>query len=216
MIWVWTVSLPVTILNSPAITGHPSPAFGTGADIAGIILFALGFSLEAVADAQKYRFRSTVQAADKSAVCDKGVWAFSRHPNYFGEIVTQFAIYLTAVSPAAYPGRSGVHGGARAALYASVVGPCLLTGLLLFVSGLTLQERPGAKKRYERSVDGENGDEGREWEAYERYLNSVSILIPMPKSVWRTLPVWVKRTVGCEWPMYVFVPERDSDVAQPA
>lgn len=95
------------------------------------------------------------------------------------------------------------------------------------MSGLPLQERPNAKKRYERSVssppsstsengqsgdrDGNGGDGGKEWRRYSEYLRTTSILIPMPKWMWSALPVGVKRTVGCEWPMYVFVPERDGE-----
>jgi len=82
MLWVWTVSLPITILNSPSVANYPKVSFGKPCDIIGIILFAYGFLLEAIADVQKYRFRSVVQKGDRSAICDKGVWAWSRHPNY--------------------------------------------------------------------------------------------------------------------------------------
>jgi steroid 5-alpha reductase family enzyme len=88
MLWVWTVSLPVTVLNSPNVTQYPQPAFGTGRDIAGVILFAIGFTMESVSDVQKYLFRS--RQSDKSAICDKGFFAWTRHPNYFGEIIIQF------------------------------------------------------------------------------------------------------------------------------
>lgn len=87
MIWVWVVSLPVTLINSPAVRQYPFIGFGTGRDIVGIIMFAVGFVMESVSDAEKYRFRSTQY---KSAVCDKGFWGWSRHPNYFGEIIIQF------------------------------------------------------------------------------------------------------------------------------
>lgn len=43
--------------------------------------------METVSDAQKYRFRSK---HDSQAVCDKGLFAVSRHPNYFGEIIVHF------------------------------------------------------------------------------------------------------------------------------
>lgn len=90
MIWVWVVSLPVTIINSPNVTRFPFIGFGTGRDIAGIVLFTLGFVMESVGDVEKFRFR---QRADKSAVCDKGFWGWSRHPNYFGEIIIQFGMF---------------------------------------------------------------------------------------------------------------------------
>ncbi len=88
MIWVWTVSLPITVLNSPNVTRFPQPAFGTGRDIAGVVLYAIGFTMESVSDIQKYLFRS--RNTDKSAICDKGFFSWSRHPNYFGEIIIQF------------------------------------------------------------------------------------------------------------------------------
>jgi steroid 5-alpha reductase family enzyme len=87
MLWVWIVSLPVTVLNSPNVQQYPQPAFGTGRDIAGVILFAIGFVMESVSDVQKYLFRSR---NEKSAICDQGLFAVSRHPNYFGEIIIQF------------------------------------------------------------------------------------------------------------------------------
>lgn len=93
MIWVWTVSLPVTILNSPNVTAYPFVGFGTGRDVVGIIGFVVGFVMESVGDVQKFQFR---QRADKSAVCDKGFWAWSRHPNYFGEIIIQFGKFCSS------------------------------------------------------------------------------------------------------------------------
>lgn len=93
MIWVWTVSMPVTVLNSPNVQQYAQPPFGTGRDIAGVILYAIGLVMETVSDAQKFAFR---QANDKSAVCDKGFFYFSRHPNYFGEILVQFCESLQA------------------------------------------------------------------------------------------------------------------------
>lgn len=87
MFWVWTVSLPVTLLNSPNVTRYAQHDFGTGRDVAGVVLYALGLLLEAGSDVQKYRFRSS---HDGKAVCDGGFFWFSRHPNYFGEIILHF------------------------------------------------------------------------------------------------------------------------------
>lgn len=200
MIWVWTVSLPVTILNSPNVLQYRQPSFGKASDILGVIIFALAWGLETLSDIQKYRFKQG-PGKEPGAVCDTGFWKYSRHPNYFAEIMAQVAIYIIAVTPASY-GSTPYGSGAYAALYASCVGWIFLTVLLLFVSGLPLQERPGAKKRYEK---------GTGWPAYEKYLHDTSILFPMPPFIWRNLPVWVKRTVGCEWPMYVFDPAKHAD-----
>ncbi|PFH62441.1 hypothetical protein XA68_13508 [Ophiocordyceps unilateralis] len=200
MLWVWTVSLPVTVLNSPNVTQYPQHAFGTGRDIAGIVLFIIGFLMEAVSDVQKYRFR---QSHDGSAVCDKGLFAVSRHPNYFGEIIIQFSIFMIAVSSAA----DGYVGGqAYKALYATILGPFFLTLLLMFVSGLPLSERPKAKARYEK---------GNNWFEYQGWLQRTSILIPFPPQLYARLPIFLKRTVFLEFPMYVFDPAKHSDHSLP-
>jgi hypothetical protein len=112
------------------------------------------------------------------------------------------AIYMIAVSAAA---DGQVRGQAYKALYATIVGPFFLTILLMFVSGLTLSERPGAKKRYEK---------GANWEGYKRYLNRTSILIPFPPQLYEHLPTIIKRTVLLEFPMYVFDPAKHSDSAE--
>ncbi|KAK1529199.1 uncharacterized protein CCOS01_07033 [Colletotrichum costaricense] len=197
MIWVWTVSLPVTVLNSPNVTRYPQHDFGTGRDIVGVIFFVVGFVMESVSDAQKYVFRR--DNPNREAICDKGFFKLSRHPNYFGEIIIQFGIYMIAVSAAA----DGYVGGqAFKALYATILGPFFLTLLLMFVSGLTLQERPGAKKRYEKNQN---------WEGYKRYLERTSILIPFPPQLYVRMPTFLKRTVFLEFPMYVFDPAKHSD-----
>ncbi|XXH06094.1 tubulin-dependent ATPase kip3 [Hypoxylon texense] len=221
MLWVWTVSLPVTVLNSPAAAarGEHRPRqvpFGTGRDVAGVVLFAVGFAMESASDAQKFVFRS--RNHDGAAICDRGFFGWSRHPNYFGEIIIQFcrfpllrscggtltaaAIYMICVSAAA---DGPVGGQAFKALYATIVGPFFLTILLMFVSGLPLSERPGAKKRYENGLN---------WEAYQRYLHRTSILIPFPPQIYEHLPTVVKRTLFLEFPMYVFDPAKHSDAAK--
>ncbi|PHH90521.1 hypothetical protein CDD83_3446 [Cordyceps sp. RAO-2017] len=200
MLWVWTVSLPVTVLNSPNVTRYPQHAFGTGRDVAGIVLFALGFLMESVSDVQKYRFRN---AHDGHAVCNRGLFALSRHPNYFGEIIIQFSIYMIAVSSAA----DGYVGGqAYKALYATILGPFFLTILLMFVSGLPLSERPKAKSRF---------DKGNNWDEYKRWLDRTSILIPFPPQLYARMPVLLKRTLFLEFPMYVFDPAKHSDASHP-
>ena len=203
MVWAWVVSMPVTLLNSPNITQYSSPSFGTGCDIAGVILWVIGFFMEAIADVQKYIFRSNKDNNGKT--CDKGFFAFTRHPNYAGEMLVQFAIYTLALSPSAN-GYIPSGSGAYAAQYASIVGPLFLTLLLMFVSGLTLQERPGAKKKYEKS-----GPDGEEWLNYKRYTERTSMLVPFPPQLYVKLPTWVKRSVFLEWPIYVFDPAKHAD-----
>lgn len=106
---------------------------------------------------------------------------------------------MIAVSPAAY---GYVHGGAYRALYASILGPFFLTSLLMFLSGLPLQERPGAKKRYES---------GNHWETFLEYTKHTSILIPFPPQLYKRTPIVLKRTIFLEFPMYVFDPAKHAD-----
>ncbi|KAF2435735.1 DUF1295-domain-containing protein [Tothia fuscella] len=200
MLWVWVVSLSVTILNSPNVTTYGQPKFGTGRDIAGVVLFSIGLIMESLSDIQKYSFRS--KHGNDGSICDIGLFKFTRHPNYFGEIIIQFGIFMIAVSPAAY---GYTQGGGYKALYASILGPFFLTLLLMFVSGLTLQERPGAKKRYEK---------GTNWPAYAEYLKRTSILIPFPPQVYVKLPIILKRTIFLEFPIYVFDPAKHSESKQ--
>ncbi|KAK1072789.1 hypothetical protein LTR12_013786 [Friedmanniomyces endolithicus] len=201
MLWVWIVSFPVTILNSPAVLQYPQPKFGQATDIVGTIIFILGFGLEAVADLQKYLFKQSETGKVPGAVCNVGFFKYSRHPNYFGEIMVQLSLFIIAITPAS-SGTIPQGTGAYAALYSSILGLFLLTGLLMGLSGLTLQERPGAKKRYEKGI---------RWPEYEKWLNETSIMFPMPPVIWRNLPVIVKRTVGLEWPIYVFDPAKHAD-----
>lgn len=109
---------------------------------------------------------------------------------------------MIAVSPAA---DGYVRGQAYNALYATILGPFFLTILLMFVSGLTLQERPGAKKRYEKD---------NHWEEYSRYLQRTSILIPFPPQLYSKMPVFLKRTIFLEFPIYVFDPAKHSDISK--
>ena len=106
---------------------------------------------------------------------------------------------MIAVSPAAY---GYVHGGAYSALYASILGSFFLTALLLFLSGLPLQERPGAKKRYES---------GNHWESFKNYTERTSILIPFPPQLYVWKPTILKRTIFLEFPIYVFDPAKHAD-----
>lgn len=87
-LWVWTVSMPVTVLNSPIVNQYPQPAFNKATDILAVIGFGIGIIIETVSDIQKYRFKQNHK--ERGAVCNVGFFAWSRHPNYFAEILIQF------------------------------------------------------------------------------------------------------------------------------
>jgi steroid 5-alpha reductase family enzyme len=99
-------------------------------DAAGAALFAAGFLTEAAADAQLARFRA--DPANRGKILDRGLWRFSRHPNYFGDALLWWGLWLLAV-------------GAGAAW--TVAGPVLMTFLLVKVSGVALLERSLSERR---------------------------------------------------------------------
>jgi steroid 5-alpha reductase family enzyme len=101
-------------------------------DYAGIALFAFGFLFEAVADGQLAAFQR--RDSGERGVMSAGLWRYSRHPNYFGEFVLWWGIWLMAVS-----------GGA----WWTFFGPALLTFFLLKVSGVALTEKDIAGRRPE-------------------------------------------------------------------
>jgi steroid 5-alpha reductase family enzyme len=92
---------------------------------AGALLWLTGFLFEAVADLQLARFKR--DPANRGKVMDRGLWAYSRHPNYFGESLVWWGIFLMALTAPYGP--------------FTIVSPVLITFLLLRVSGVTLLEK---------------------------------------------------------------------------
>lgn len=169
-VWVWTVSLPVTIVNASGINPSVHPA-----DIVGWLLWALGFIAEAAADQQKLTFKSS--PANSGRWCDAGIWKWSRHPNYFGEILLWWGIFIAATPVL------------RGGQWAVIAGPVFITLLLLFLSGIPMLEE-SADKRF-----GSNA-------GYRRYKNQTSPLVPLPPSIYGILPGWFKRVFLFEFPLY--------------
>lgn len=104
-------------------------------------IWIIGFVFEAVADLQLYRFKSNPENSGK--VLDTGLWAYSRHPNYFGEFLIWWAYFLFALSIGAWW---------------TVFSPLLMTLLLLKVSGVSLMEKDitGRRADYRRYIDTTN------------------------------------------------------------
>lgn len=120
----WVVSLPVQVIA--ASRGAPLGAL----DVVGAALVLFGVAFEAVADAQLARF--TRDPANRDRVMDRGLWAWSRHPNYFGDAVVWWGLGVLSLST-----------GQPWAL----VGPAVMTLFLLRVSGVTLLEKTIGKRR---------------------------------------------------------------------
>ena len=131
-----------------AVLQHPAPL--TWLDIAGLVLGGGGLTMEAVADAQLSRFLR--ERTDASAVMSRGLWSWSRHPNYFGEACVWWGFALMALAS----------GGLSVAW--TLASPLLMTVLLLKVSGVALLERDIAERRPE----------------YRAYAARTSPFIPWP------------------------------------
>ena len=135
-----------------AMTGaHIEPLGGFA--WAGAALFVAGLMIEAIADRQKRRFRK--DPANEGRFITSGLWAWSRHPNYFGEIVLWFGISLIAL-----PALVGWQ-------HATLVSPVFVFVLLPRISGVPLLEAR-AKKRW--------GDDPE----FRAYTERTSTLVPMP------------------------------------
>jgi len=94
-------------------------------DLLGAAVWLAGFALESVADRQLDRF--VADPANRGKIMDRGLWRYSRHPNYFGEVTMWWGLYLVALS---------VPWG-----WASIIGPLTITYIILFVSGVPMTER---------------------------------------------------------------------------
>ncbi len=119
----WLVAAP---LAASFAGGAPLGAL----DIAGAALAASGIALEAIADAQLVRFKR--DPASEGRVMDRGLWRYSRHPNYFGEFCVWWGLYAIALGA----------GGAW-----TIFSPLIMTVLLLKVSGVALLERDIGERR---------------------------------------------------------------------
>lgn len=147
-VWVWTVSLPVTIVNASDRT--PSLQ---AVDIIGWIMWSVGLIVEAMADQQKLVFKGS--AENRGKWCTIGLWKYSRHPNYFGEVNNSllFSFFVKHTNPICsictscstqillwwgiFVASTPVLEGAE---WLVILGPVFLTLLLLFLSGLPLLE----------------------------------------------------------------------------
>ena len=133
-ILLWIISAPLL-----AAQFLPAPDRLTLLDFLGIAVWLIGFFFEAAGDFQLARFKS--DPANKGKVMDRGVWRFTRHPNYFGDAAQWWGYYLIAASA----------GG-----WWAIFSPVLMTLLLMRVSGVallekTLETRPGYKEYVERT-----------------------------------------------------------------
>jgi len=149
---VWIILLPALLLF------FNSSVRLTAVSLVGTIIWLAGLGIEALADWQKYQFSNNPR--NKGAWIETGIWKFSRHPNYLGEILVWIGVYL-AVASSLSAGQLAV----------GILSPLFIMILLLFVSGIPLLEK-SAQQRW--------GDNPR-YQAYKK-RTSILLLLPQKKS----------------------------------
>lgn len=153
---VWTIQglwVSLTLAAAlAAVTSTQRPALD-GFAYAGLVLWLAGFGIEAVADVQKSRFRA--DESNRGKFISTGLWAWSRHPNYFGEI-----LLWTGVALIAFPVLSGWQ-------LVTLISPVFVFALLTRVSGVPLLEK---------KADARWGGQ----EAYETYKKNTPVLMLRP------------------------------------
>jgi len=118
-IFLLIIAYPIMLVN------HSTQAGISFVDIVATILWIVGFFFEALGDYQLLRFKRKPES--KGKIMKQGLWYYTRHPNYFGETVIWWGIFLVAIS---------VKYG-----WTAIVSPLLITFLLLRVSGVTMLEK---------------------------------------------------------------------------
>ena len=118
------------IISLPLLAAIAAPRDVTVLDYAGVALWAVGFGFESVGDWQLARFKRV--PTNRGRVMDQGLWRYTRHPNYFGDCCVWWGFCLIALAA----------GG-----WWAVVGPLLMSLLLLRVSGVALLEKDIGTRR---------------------------------------------------------------------
>ena len=122
---MWIVSLPVQ-----ATVARPDPDGVGWLAIAGVAVWIVGFVFETAGDVQLARFKA--KASNKGKVMDRGLWRYTRHPNYFGDFCVWWGLYLIALD---------------AGHWWTIAGPVAMTALLMKYSGAGLLEKTIVNRR---------------------------------------------------------------------
>ena len=150
-ITVWIVMVPVTRYLSIGLEEGVESGFGI-AVVLGLLLWAGGLLIEAFADGQK----SKAKSEDPKRWVSRGLWKYSRHPNYFGEALCWWGLWIVTLQGVSF-----------SFWIVGIVGPLFITVLLLFGSGV-----PTVEKRAEQNY----GDIPE----YREYRARTSLFIPLP------------------------------------
>ncbi|MCW2515880.1 MAG: putative rane protein [Mycobacterium sp.] len=117
----WFISLPLQLSASVG----PTPAALVPVLIAGVVVWVVGLLFEAVGDHQLRRFKA--DPANKGKIMDRGLWSWTRHPNYFGDSAVWWGLWLISI--------------AGWISLATVLSPVAMTYFLVYATGARLTER---------------------------------------------------------------------------
>ncbi|MAZ41069.1 hypothetical protein CL654_03045 [bacterium] len=146
---VWMVLLPSILYFSSKDAELVTLSF------VGIVLWGVGLLIETIADYQKYSFINKEE--NKRKWIESGLWKYSRHPNYFGEILHWVGIFVFT-----YPALMGID------VLIGTVGPLYIALLIIFVSGIPLLEK---------QADARWGNDSN----YQNYKKKTSVLVLLPR-----------------------------------
>lgn len=142
-VWVIMISSTLFFANTLNLTTL---------SLVGFIVWLAGLLIEGFADYQKFKFSNNPN--NKGKWIEEGLWKYSRHPNYLGEIMVWVGVYLFA-----YPSLSGME------ILVGLASPVFIIVLLLFVSGIPILEKSSDKKWGDRKD-------------YQDYKKRVGVLLP--------------------------------------
>ena len=118
-LFMYIISFPIWYINY-----HPGEPLSTY-DTVGLLIFGIGFIFEILGDMQLSYFKQS--SSNRGKLMTKGLWKYTRHPNYFGEALIWWGIWFYAI---------GIPDG-----WITVIGPITITILLRFVSGIPVLEK---------------------------------------------------------------------------
>jgi steroid 5-alpha reductase family enzyme len=127
---VWLITIPVVYLIN-----QESAADLSVVSMVGLAVFLTGLIIETFADAQLYKFRFITKAKDKKTEwIDEGLWHYSQHPNYFGEMLVWWGLFISGLQ---------IYTGVG---WLAIIGPVFITILLRYVSGIPLLQKANEKR----------------------------------------------------------------------
>jgi steroid 5-alpha reductase family enzyme len=146
MTFLYIISIPIQLVNYLPFEMELIGYIVLGV---GVVLWIIGFYYEAVGDAQLKKFKK--DSKNKGKIMQSGLWRYTRHPNYFGEALMWWAVWIVSLSTLNGYSLLGI------------IGPIFITYLLLYVSGVPMLE-----KKYKDNP------------MFQEYASRTSVFFPLP------------------------------------